>query len=105
MASESVALKQLGFKNIRDIKPGEAVIIESFKEGKESARFPIYHQVVKPSSYTPDFFEYVYFSRPETIMDGISVYRSRQNMGAELAKQLRKALGDKVVDGIDVGAL
>lgn len=96
MASESVALKQLGFRDIIDVLPGQAVFIEK-------GQAPIMRQIVERRSYTPDCFEMVYFARPDSCIDGISVYRSRQNMGVKLAKKIREVLGEDGVKDIDAG--
>ncbi|PID42381.1 MAG: amidophosphoribosyltransferase [Gammaproteobacteria bacterium] len=81
IASESVALSALGFTLIRDIEPGEAVYIES--EGKLYAQ-----QCAETHSLNPCIFEYVYFARPDSIMDGVSVYKARLRMGEKLAEKV-----------------
>ncbi|KAJ4109958.1 hypothetical protein NW760_002589 [Fusarium oxysporum] len=94
VASESVVLKQLGFSDIVDILPGQACFLQ-----KGCA--PKFRQIINDRPYTPDCFEFVYVARPDSTMDGISVYRSRQNMGEKLAKKIRAVLGEKGVQEID----
>jgi amidophosphoribosyltransferase len=82
MASESVALDVLGFKLIRDVAPGEAVYIT--KDGEVHTR-----QCAEKTQLTPCIFEHVYFARPDSIMDGVSVYRARLRQGERLAAKIQ----------------
>src|SRR6478752_5400103 len=83
LASESVALTGNGFKFIRDIGPGEAVFID--EQGRLFSQ-----QLVASVRHTPCIFEYVYFARPDSIMDNISVYRARMRMGDKLAEKIER---------------
>ena len=91
VASESVALDSAGFKLERDLKPGEAIFID--KDGKVHTRL-----CSENSTTSPCIFEYVYFARPDSIIDGISVYKARMNMGTALADNIKKALPDNDID-------
>lgn len=100
LASELVVLKAHGFARFRDLAPGEAVIIR--KECADDQR-PEFRQVVEPKIFSPDIFEYVYFARPDSVLDGVSVYRSRIEMGNRLASKIRKLFPNHDVLGeIDV---
>jgi len=91
MASESVAIDTLGFQLVRDIKPGEAIFVDY--HGNCHAR-----QCRRNASLSPCIFEYVYFARPDSIMDGVSVYESRLMMGEKLAQKIMKNHADHDID-------
>jgi amidophosphoribosyltransferase len=82
VASESVVLDLLGFEDIRTPRPGEALFIDL--AGEVHTR-----QVAEPKAH-PCLFEFVYFARPDSVLDGISVYHSRIRMGELLAKKIRQ---------------
>ena len=85
VASESVALTGCGFSLVRDIAPGEAICIDA--DGQLTSR-----QCAEQTKLTPCVFEYVYFARPDSLMDGVSVYDARLNMGEYLADNVAKTL-------------
>ncbi|MCN4144355.1 MAG: amidophosphoribosyltransferase [Thiohalomonas sp.] len=91
IASESVALDVQGFELIDDIKPGEALIITA--EGEV-----FIHQCAENPTYTPCIFEHVYFARPDSLMDNISVYKARLRMGDKLAKKILRTYPDHDID-------
>ncbi len=91
VASESVALATLNFKNVRDLKPGEAVFISN--DGELSSR-----EYSGKTSYSPCIFEFVYFARPDSIIDNLSVYKARLRMGEQLAGQIVREWPDHDID-------
>src|SRR5262249_25729343 len=82
VASESVALEALGFSVLRDVAPGEAVFIDPM--GRFQSRVCADHPILAPC-----IFEFVYLARPDSVIDGTSVYESRLNMGEQLAHKIR----------------
>ncbi len=91
VASESVALDLLQFEKLRDLQPGETIFIEN--DGVMHSR-----AYDGATSYSPCIFEYVYFARPDSIVDDISVYKSRLRMGAQLAGQIVREWPDHDID-------
>ena len=91
VASESVALDMLDFEIIRDIAPGEAIYIDF--SGKFHAR-----QCAANPKYSPCIFEHVYFARPDSFIDKISVYKARLRMGEKLAEKILKQWPDHDID-------
>lgn len=101
-ASESVVADASGFTEWEDVKPGmpflslyytllkviagEAIIVTRTSISRR--------QVSKPAVFAPDIFEYVYFARPDSVLDGISVYRSRMAMGDALADEVKRVLAE-----------
>jgi amidophosphoribosyltransferase len=83
IASESVALEGLGFTFVRDVYPGEAIYIDL--DGNFYSR-----QCVPDAVLTPCIFEYVYMARPDSTIDGVTVYNVRMRMGDYLAEKIRK---------------
>ncbi len=91
IASESVALEAQGFKIVRDLRPGEAIFIDT--DGKLHSRL-----CSEPTQYAPCIFEFVYMARPDSVIDGISVYKARLRMGEKLAKKILRTWPEHDID-------
>ena len=93
ISSESAALDVLGFKILRDVAPGEAILVEM--DGRFHSQ-----QCAVGASLNPCIFEYVYLARPDSVIDGISVYESRLRMGESLAEKIRTEFSHLKIDVI-----
>jgi len=91
VASESVALDTLGFKFLRDVAPGEAVFVDF--DGKLHTQ-----QCSDKAKLNSCIFEYVYFARPDSVIDGVSVYETRLYMGEFLAEKLKRTWSEVDID-------
>ncbi len=91
VASESVALDSLQFKRVRDVGPGECLFIEN--DGTLHAR-----DYDGETCHRPCIFEYVYFARPDSILDDLSVYKARLRMGEQLAGKIVRDFPDHDID-------
>ncbi len=91
IASESVALAALDFELVRDLRPGEAVWIEA--DGTLHSRI-----CAAATAHAPCLFEFVYFARPDSIIDDVSVYKSRLRMGQHLADRILEMRPDHDID-------
>jgi amidophosphoribosyltransferase len=91
VASESVALDGSGYKVVRDVAPGEALFIDL--KGQVHARACAEKTVLNPC-----IFEYVYLARPDSVIDGVSVYQARVNMGQSLAQRVISVMPPSDID-------
>jgi amidophosphoribosyltransferase len=91
VASESVALQGSGRKVLRDVAPGEAIFVDL--QGQLHHR-----QCAQSPTLNPCMFEFVYLARPDSVMDGISVYQARLNLGETLAQRLISTMPPNEID-------
>jgi amidophosphoribosyltransferase len=82
-ASESVALDAMGFKDSKDVEPGSAVFIDKTKR--------VHCKKIMTRPFRPCIFEYIYFARPDSVLNGINVYKTRVELGSSLAKKIKKS--------------
>ena len=92
-ASESAALMALGFELERDVEPGEAVIVR--RDGSFTSK-----QCHPEPQHRPCIFEHVYFARPDSIIDGVSVHEARLRMGSSLARRIMRIEPNHQIDAV-----
>ena len=93
VASESVAFDMLGFRLLRDVAPGEGILITP--EGQLYTR-----QCAESSTHSPCIFEYVYLARPDSMIEDVSVYRARLRMGERLAAKIQRLRPKHGIDAV-----
>jgi amidophosphoribosyltransferase len=91
VASESVAIEGTGHRFVRDVAPGEAIFVDL--DGRVHAR-----QCAERPQLFPCLFEFVYLARPDSVLDGISVYHARLNMGETLAQRVISTMPPSAID-------
>lgn len=93
VSSESAALDILGYQRVRDVRPGEALVI--------TARGELFSEIcASPTNNAPCIFEYVYFARPDSMIDNISVHKARMRMGLKLGEKILRLRPDHDIDTI-----
>jgi amidophosphoribosyltransferase len=93
VASESVALDLIGFSRLRDVAPGEVVVLTQNGELHSAP-------VAEPAPHRPCAFEYVYFARPDSMMDDINVHKARMRMGVTLGEKILRLRPDHDIDTV-----
>jgi amidophosphoribosyltransferase len=93
VASESVALDLLGFARLRDVAPGEAVVVTP--RGELFTR-----NCAAPAQHAPCIFEYVYFARPDSMIENVSVHKARMRMGVKLGEKILRLRPDHDIDTV-----
>ncbi len=93
VASESVALDILGFRLLRDVAPGEAVLMTL--DGQLHTR-----QCAEPARHAPCIFEYVYLARPDSMIEDVSVYKARLRMGEKLGEKILREFPGHDIDAV-----
>ncbi len=82
-ASESVALDAMGFRETEDVEPGSAIFVDKAKR--------VHKKKIANKPFRPCIFEYIYFARPDSYLNGINVYKSRVELGKSLARKIKRA--------------